>query len=78
MPHKSIDQEKFAVKVVGMQVLKTEENLRSPNFGQDKVVEVNFSLVNRGNVTYLTRSLSLVKNAMTRIQRRVNSPTEQS
>ena len=42
-------------------------------------IEVNFCLFNNGSVSYVTRTLSQVKQVMQRIQRRViNSPTEQS
>lgn len=58
---------------------QSEENndsLHSSHNHHDSLTEVNMYIFNRGQISYLNRSIAQVKSVMQRIQKRINSPTE--
>lgn len=85
--------DQFLAKIINVQKF-SQENYRSPYFKScegersfdnkreslqtSPSVELHFCVFNKGTVQYLKKSLSQVKIVMSRIQRRVKSPSEQS
>lgn len=85
--------EQFLARIININPVTAPANYMSPHFKSNdeessvsvqeninppaKSVELQFCVFNKGSVTYLNRTLYQVKNVMSRVQRRVNSPTEQ-